>query len=170
MFHGELTLHPRGRKLFEVHNHDGSWYCETRGIVIRVEDGFVTDFASFRWWMRPVFPPTGTPAWPYGEPAVLHDWLYYWGAIHGRPITRKCADVLFFWEMIQNGVPKGIANLIYWGVRIGGTRAWRKHRRLRVVPNVLDGDNVLEHGVRGDNSVCDQPELGRERKGAAVSP
>lgn len=55
---------------------------------------------------------------------MLHDFCY--SKDSGLDITRKGADKLFKTFMKLYQVPLMKRNLIYWSVRVGGWRRWRK--------------------------------------------
>lgn len=60
-------------------------YEDKEGDVIRVPEGFITDFASVPRFLWVMFPPTGK----YGKAAVVHDYLYVVG---GKVPCRWCGD------------------------------------------------------------------------------
>ncbi|MEM7776848.1 MAG: DUF1353 domain-containing protein [Pseudomonadota bacterium] len=113
--------------------------------TVSVPKGFVTDFASipraFWTWLR--------PDGRYAQPAVLHDYLYW-----RQDVPRKVADLIFYEAMLDVGVDRTTAGLVYWAVRrdiagLGGGPAWRENarkkrsglrRRLRRFP---DGDPTM---------------------------
>lgn len=55
--------------------------------------------------------------------AVLHDWLYSTGGV-----SRAEADALYREAMQSLGVPGATVWTYYLGVRVGGWKAWGKHR------------------------------------------
>lgn len=89
--------------------------------VITVKKNFITDGAS-----RPQA--TGSlcnrMSGLEAEAAVLHDWLY--SRDSGPGLSRKQADQLFYDAMVDGGVQKWRAKLIYAGVRMCGTGSWKK--------------------------------------------
>ncbi|KKM09655.1 hypothetical protein LCGC14_1722680 [marine sediment metagenome] len=108
------------------------------GVVVRVEAGFITDFASFpkilwrglMWWL---------PGWAkYSKPSPIHDRLYqsHYLEVDGdqgpveEPVTRKRADQIFLeamhvaWRHHKSG--RVIARLEYWGVRAFGWLGWAR--------------------------------------------
>jgi hypothetical protein len=89
--------------------------------VVEVPINFVTDFSSVP-RIPFVFDLLGDMA---HEPAVVHDWLYYAG-IHSRYISDKV--MLEAMEAIDIAWRKRWQ--IYVGVRMGGSFAWNKHRKL----------------------------------------
>ena len=118
-FHGRLTWRPladgRAWVLTDVLR-----YLSSRGLVVRVPAGFVTDFASVPrplwWWI---------PAWGrHGFAAVLHDWLYYC-----QVTSRRMADDLFREAMAELGVGRAKRTLMWLAVRGPGWFAWAANRR-----------------------------------------
>ena len=53
--------------------------------------------------------------------AAIHDYLY-----HNHICSRKEADKIFRETLMQDGVSKIVANIMYAGVRIGGWCAYNK--------------------------------------------
>ncbi len=89
-----------------------------------IPKGFVTDFASIPrplWWFAS---PTD---YPVLRASLLHDYLYR----TGHRIDRKYADKLFYKLMVEDGMPRWKAKLVYWAVRIFAKRAWEGYRRNR---------------------------------------
>lgn len=94
--------------------------------VIKVEKGFITDFASIprlaRWLI------TGQDNTKRG--AVIHDKLY-----EDQPegVTRKFADDMFLKAMLtgpdEMRVKKWKAYVAYSAVRVGGWKSWNKNER-----------------------------------------
>ena len=82
--------------------------------------GFVTDMTSVPRIFWSLYPPTGV----YSLAAVLHDYLYYTGIV-----SRKDADGTFRRAMRVSGTGRLTRYPLYWGVRLGGWWAWRKHRK-----------------------------------------
>ena len=102
--------------------HEGS------GISIVPPNNFETDFASIPrllWWLLPTWG-------KYGNAAVIHDALYQGYEIDDIDAPswwpeRKEADQIFAEGMAVLGVKRWKRIIIYWGVRLGGWWAWRKH-------------------------------------------
>ncbi len=82
--------------------------------------GFVTDMASVPRAFWTLWPPVGV----YSLAAVLHDYLYATGIV-----SRKDADGIFRRAMRVSGTGRFTRWPLYWGVRLGGWFAWRKHRK-----------------------------------------
>lgn len=107
------------------------------GERIRVEIGFPCDLASVPWWLASIFPSKIASA-PF---ALLHDYLYAYAErvelalrASGFPaysMPRWQADLLA--ERVADADPDTDRwSKLYWlGVRIGGQRAWNKHRAAR---------------------------------------
>lgn len=90
--------------------------------LITVPIGFYTDFESMFRWIPSLYALLGDIA---HQPSVVHDWLYY-SAI----TTRKMADDVYFEAMELIGIPAYKRYPIWWGLRVGGWRAWHEHRLL----------------------------------------
>lgn len=102
-------------ELVEAFNRDG----------ITVPEGFVYDKASvprFLWWL---LPPFGT----YERAAVIHDWIYRNKGLideYDDSYTRSDADKLFFKHMLEDGVSKRRAKIMYNAVHLLGWTKWDK--------------------------------------------
>jgi hypothetical protein len=138
-FSGKLALvllddksHPSirdGRSLWGLERELA--YTTVAGDVITVPKGFVTDLASIPRLVSGVMPPDG----PWTEAAVIHDALYFcrgganlW---YGRkiisratPYSRAESDDILREAMADIGVGVVQRNIIWSGVRIGGSRAF----------------------------------------------
>lgn len=87
------------------------WSQLTQASIV-VPDGFVTDFASVpRVWFAYLL--TGNTA---HAPAVVHDYLY-----RTRLYPRELCDKVFLEAMESVDVPEWRRNLIFSGVRLGGS-------------------------------------------------
>jgi hypothetical protein len=99
---------------------------------VHIPKGFVTDFASIPRGLWNLFPPA---AGKHSKPAVVHDAMYKTGccSVDGcpdpRPMTRGECDDIFKEAMGVAGVNWLAKQIIYAGVRVGGWRAWAKHRK-----------------------------------------
>ena len=96
---------------------------------VRIEPGFVTDFASIPRPLWSIWPPTGS----YGKAAVIHDALYvlpYVQRADGamRRIVRREADAIFNEGMTVLGVNGFTRRTLYAGIRMAGWRAWGRYR------------------------------------------
>lgn len=96
---------------------------------IEIEEGFDTDYASVPralWWL---YPPDG----PYSPAAWIHDWLYWYQTLNGKPVTRAQADLVFLEAM--RALPEVRATqrrVMYRGVRVGGAGPWARAQRERL--------------------------------------
>ena len=96
---------------------------EFAGKSFVIPRGFESDGASVpRFFWRLVCPPLDHRAVRAG---VAHDWIY-----RTQPVdwSRKEADKMFLCFLIEDGLPPVRARLAYWGVRLGGWRAWNENR------------------------------------------
>ncbi len=85
--------------------------------VILVPKGFLTDFASVPRFLWRFLPPTGK----YGKAAVIHDYLY-----RTQSCSRAEADAVFLEAMTDLNVGFWRRHLMYWAVRLFGSRAYIK--------------------------------------------
>ena len=88
----------------------------TRVNRITVPAGFSTDFASIPRFFWRVLPPTGE----YGKAAVIHDFLYTFGADNHGPVSKAYADGVFLRAMEDLGVGAVRRQLMYRAVRLFG--------------------------------------------------
>jgi hypothetical protein len=56
--------------------------------------------------------------------AAMHDYLY-----RTAPVSKEVADSTFYELMVENGVSKHDADVMYLGVKYCGGASWRKRRR-----------------------------------------
>ena len=110
---------------FKIHGSD-KWQLtaplmyETRsGIYISVPEGFITDLASIPRLFRSIYSVHGQ----HTRAAVIHDYLY--SQSDPRAFTRSQADRIFYEAMLELGVRKSKAYVMYLGVRSGGYFAWK---------------------------------------------
>lgn len=83
--------------------------------LIKVPEGFETDLASV-----PRLPIVYLAVGNRGhKAAVLHDWLY---ATNYFP--RYMCDKLFYEGLLESGVNYSYAKAMYYGVRLGGSKAY----------------------------------------------
>jgi hypothetical protein len=115
-----LTVTEISDSVFEVADHSFRYQSDIAGLLT-VPVGFYTDFASVPRFVPVLYSLLGDTA---HEPAVIHDWLYY-SAI----VSREVADKVLFEAMGVLGLPFWRRYPIYWGVRIGGWKAWNDHRK-----------------------------------------
>ena len=83
---------------------------------ITVPDGFTTDLASIPRIIRPLIPIHGK----HTRGAVLHDYLYEIQKINDEWITRKQADDIFYDAMLELGVNRFKARIMWSAVRSFG--------------------------------------------------
>lgn len=98
---------------------------------VHIPEGFVTDFASIPRLLKVQWP---SPGGLWDKPAVVHDFLYRFAYVTSddatiREVNRQEADAIFLEGMRVTQTRESAARCLYAGVRIGGWRAWRKHRR-----------------------------------------
>lgn len=100
-------------------------------IRVPVEKGFITDFASIPWYVGWI---TSNEDFRVIRPAIVHDWLYQnkkWqvkrnGVWIWKSVNRKQADALFDEMLRAEGFSSAMANIIWFGPRIGGSSRWKK--------------------------------------------
>ena len=124
-----------GKQLYEFTNdaRDPLTYEDTNGNLIRPDRHTTTDLGSV-----PRVLQARLPGWfakdRWTAAYIYHDDAYssggWWFAVEGgwefRKIERKMADK-YLRQMIRDlGGSWGNAAAIYWGVRLGGFRAWDK--------------------------------------------
>jgi hypothetical protein len=99
--------------------------------TIEPNAGFCFDFASIPWAIRWAYPKTGDgPTGQYGPGAIIHDWLYSYPMINGKPVDRKTVDRIFLLGMEINKVRPALRTLFYLAVRAGGGRYFGKPDKL----------------------------------------
>jgi hypothetical protein len=99
--------------------------------VVKAPAGWVTDLTSIPSFLPLKKEGLHTPA------SIIHDVLYAEGEIRMEqsgvfqtvPVTRKEADQIYREAMKTLHVKKIKRRLIYWGVRMGGWRAWGRYRK-----------------------------------------
>lgn len=89
---------------------------------IVVPKGFESDGCSLpRFFWRMIGHPFDMR---YLREAIFHDWLY-----RHQPCDRKTADLIFRYALeISGRVHPDVIKSIYRGLRIGGWKAWNRHR------------------------------------------
>lgn len=94
------------------------------GKSFTIPRGFESDGASVpRFFWRIICPPLDHRAVRAG---VAHDYIY---RVQPEGWSRKEADKMFLCFLIEDGLPPFRAKLAYWGVRLGGWRAWNENRK-----------------------------------------
>jgi hypothetical protein len=102
----------------------------TRPIV--VPRGFVTDYASIPELAKPLF-----AGLPHDLPGMVHDFLYW-----THVCRKEQADRVFLSALVQLGVPKASARLMFSAVAAGGGPAWDENRRDRAagLPRIIPAE------------------------------
>lgn len=98
---------------------DLEFQTDTLGKVI-VPTGFITDLASTPRLLWSFFPPHGS----YLEAAILHDYLYVSG-IADRPVS----DKTFYEVMQKSNVPYYRRKILYYGVKLFGSKRYKELRK-----------------------------------------
>ena len=94
-------------------------YSYNGGHEVVIPSGFQYDGASIPVIAQPL---TYTPFHPKVMTAALvHDWLYSTGELE-----RLMADSIFYQLLIDSDVPRVTAELMYAGVRAGGSSHYKK--------------------------------------------
>lgn len=86
--------------------------------LVRVHKGFRSDRASIPRLLWPLLTPD-----EHDEEAVVHDYMYWAG------VDRWTCDSVFREIMKYKGIKTWKRCVLFWGVRIGGWRAWNKYKR-----------------------------------------
>lgn len=94
-------------------------------ITVRIPKHYVFDGASIP---RPFWRVVGSPWGPYRDAAAVHDYLYSHGHKAYPEVTRKQADKYFRQIMLEVGIGKTLAAIMYRAVRVGGWRGWNRAR------------------------------------------
>lgn len=114
-----LTVTEIDDEIFQVTERPFLYRSDLVGLV-SVPVGFRTDFASvprIGW----IYALLGNKA---HQAAVIHDFLYY-----ADTVTKDVADrVLAEAAGITKGISEWQQKAFYWGVRLGGWKAWNDHR------------------------------------------
>jgi hypothetical protein len=94
------------------------------GETIKVQAGFITDFASVPrlfWW---IFPKWGK----YGNAAVIHDYLYW---VQEEKYPKERADEIFLEAMMVLNTGKLTADILYCAVKYFGRFAWSGNKKAK---------------------------------------
>lgn len=89
-------------------------------VTIIVPEGFECDMESIPWYIRWYLPENSIRE----QAAVVHDWLYT-----THECTRELSDQLFKQVLLDIGVSKRTANLMYQAVRLFGGPHWKAKER-----------------------------------------
>ena len=84
-------------------------------LEIHVPYGFVSDLASFPWYVMFLFKLLGK----HQRGAILHDWIYRNGIEN-----KDWCDAQFDLAMEQDGVKKWRRKAMIAGLKVGGHKAW----------------------------------------------
>lgn len=113
------------------------FFCSpATGKIIRLPEGYQTDFASIPTVARVLIDRFGNSL----EPAGIHDWLYSVGTGAGSPEgerLREEADGIFLRGLEDNNVGLATRTIMYWSVRLFGGGAygtpgeWDKRIRMK---------------------------------------
>lgn len=90
--------------------------ADNRSVVVPV--GYRTDLASVPrpvWWLIPRDDEFAR------RPSVIHDFIYTHGT---AKFTKAEADQVFYDALLEEGMPKPLAWLMFAAVRIGGRGNW----------------------------------------------
>lgn len=90
---------------------------------VTVPVGFVTDLASIPRIFYTILPPDAE----YTVPAIVHDYLYW-----TQSVTRTQADNIINFSMRDYHIGPITRNLIYEGVHLGGSLAWKDNAKARL--------------------------------------
>ena len=141
-FSGTYDLRPShwqggmwGVQIYEFQNdpRDPLTYEDSKGNLIRPDRHFYTDLASTPRTLQMLFPAYfAKDRFPMS--AIMHDSSYLHNgdffAVAGgwefRELTRRQADNLLYEMCIAEGLNKTNACLVWLGVRIGGSSAWKR--------------------------------------------
>lgn len=139
-----LILSPLSKQQKYVLMEDYYVHVHLRGLqrTVKIEKEFTTDGGSLP---RIFWTTTITPFDPKGiEAFIVHDAAYQQGGLYIMefsstkpitrikkflPLTRAQADELLRRMMKADGVNMYIRNKVYYGLKVGGWRAWNKYRK-----------------------------------------
>ena len=85
--------------------------------IVTTPKGFVYDGASIPSLLTNILPRFG---YKYDRASCLHDWLY--AATNTHNYNRKMCDKIFYEAMLDDKVNKNLAKLMYWAVRVFGSK------------------------------------------------
>ena len=97
----------------------GDYVYQIENYVIKVPQGFITDYASIPRIFRPIVLPYGK----HSGACVVHDYLYSKGC--DLNIERKKADKIFLEILKEEGVNPILARLMYIAVRCFGKTRYK---------------------------------------------
>lgn len=88
---------------------------------ITVPKGFKTNYGSVPMFLQSIISASGKATYGY----VIHDYLYSIGKY-----TKKESDAILSTIMTELGVSKWRVVSVYYGLKIGGSKAWNNCRKL----------------------------------------
>ena len=94
----------------------------------RIPKGFITDGASCPRILWNICAPV---AGPFGQGAIIHDWVYN----EGPDLPKVIADSLLYTAGRQRGADWFRSQLVYWGVRLFGKPSYKTGTSLNKVNN-----------------------------------
>ncbi|WP_008544410.1 DUF1353 domain-containing protein [Bradyrhizobium sp. CCGE-LA001] len=147
-FHGGATiLLPFGDQNWWVVYRAIGWLPDASdgpGVVrVDVPQGFVTDLASVPNYLWAVLQKTGR----YGNAAIYHDYLYW-----EQQCSREVADRVFDRAMVEMDVDSITRNLIWAGVRVFGSSAWKEN----AAEKARGGKRVVKRFPNGPTMTWDE--------------
>ncbi len=95
---------------------------ETLGTIV-VPYGFKTDFNSIPRGLWNILPPDN-----WGEAGVVHDYLYRFGRLGTRPLTRLQCDTVHREFVHLKGCSRFKEWSMFWALRLGGWKPWNAYR------------------------------------------
>jgi hypothetical protein len=98
-------------------------YIANSGVQYITHAGLYTDLASVPSVLRTTTAVLGAGWQQTAAAGILHDGLYKTGRV-----SRHMADDLFREALVNSGLSKWKARVMWAGVRSGGWLAWRRHR------------------------------------------
>lgn len=118
-FESDLELrHRPGQACWEL-IRSLHYRCSDASEVI-VPAGYLSDLASVPQLVRQIVDPQ-TPA--ARRPAVVHDFIY----THlGHRFTKRQADLIFYQALLEEGMHRCLAWLVWRAVRLGGQGTWKQ--------------------------------------------
>lgn len=97
--------------------------------IITVMGGFDFDYASIPYFFRGILPKNGMK---YDRASCLHDALY-----SSKILLKDDCDAIFFKAMLDDGVNKIVANLMYDAVDVFGGSAYEDAEDLQKYRNLI---------------------------------
>lgn len=156
-FSGKYELFPdgwiggwMGRPRWEFTNDAKDPLTYGEMLLVRPDNHFFTDLGSVPRTLQKWVPIWFDRArWP--KSYIFHDSGYkhggHWIAANGSDwhfveMTRKDVDRYLYEMLLAEGAGKTNAKLVYWGVRIGGVKAWKKKVAPKDTPSEKQGEKT----------------------------